>query len=77
MTLDEPSFLFTEYDGTKGSYYTSFYKSSRIQDVGGKVPKIIQMTRDSEQRPFLYSVGTMELHFLLVFRHYYNKHDQR
>lgn len=53
MTIDETSFLFTEYKGTKDSYYTSFYKLLGIQNVGGKVPKIIQMTRGLEQRPFL------------------------
>lgn len=63
MTVDETSFLFPEYERTKGSYYTSFYKSLRIQGMGGKVPNIIQMTRGSEQRPFLYSGGTTELCF--------------
>lgn len=53
MTIDETSFLFTEYKGTKDIYYTSFYKLLGIQNVGGKVPKIIQMTRGLEQRPFL------------------------
>lgn len=62
MSVDETGFLFTECEGTKDSYYTSFYKSLRIQGVGGKVPTIIHMTRGSEQRPFLYSVSTMQLH---------------
>lgn len=75
MTVDETSFLFSEYEGTKDSYYTSFYKWLGIQDVGGKVPKIIQMTRGSEQRPFLHSVSTVELRSWLGFRHCCNKHD--
>lgn len=33
----------------------------------------MQMTRGLEQRLILYSVGRIELHFWLIFRHHYNK----
>lgn len=68
MTVDETSILFMQYEGTKDSYYTSFYKSLGTEGVGGKVPKIFQKTRGSEQRLFLYSAWHKATSFLVSFQ---------